>query len=104
MAGKVDLGDVLLTPSNDPNPPGLPFTVTGKVLPLGTSDGTIVTLKQAGTPVRIFTVGVDGRYSFWILPGAYTVSYQRGALTAAQQSVTVVNQNTMVTVPDATLH
>lgn len=102
--GVLSIGDLLITPSNDPNPPGTPYSITGVVKPLGTSAGTVVTLKQGGTAVRIFNVGSDGRYYFWVDPGTYTVSYAKQALTAPTQTVTVHNLGETDTVPDVTLH
>ena len=104
VSGVMNVGDLLITPSSDPNPPGPPYSITGVVKPLGTSAGTIVTLSQAGAAVRIFNVGADGRYSFWIGPGSYTITYVKQALTAPTQNVTVQNQGDTVTVPDVTLH
>ncbi len=100
----VDVGDVLLTPSNDPNPPGTPFNITGRVLPIGGSVGTIVTLKQGLTNLRIFNVGNDGKYYFWIAPGTYDITYQKAAQSAPTQNVTIVQPNQTVTVPDVTLN
>lgn len=103
-AGVLNIGDLLITPSNDPNPPGPPYSIAGVVKPLGTSTGTVVTLSQGGVAQRIFNVGADGRYLFWIGPGSYTITYVKGALTAPSQNVTVHNQGETITVPDVTLN
>ena len=103
VAGVVNVGDVLLTPSNDPNPPGTPYNVWGKVLPIGGSQGTVVTLKSGGTDVRIFNVAADGFYYFWITPGTYTVTFQKGAQSAPTQNVSFTQPNDVVRVPDVTL-
>ena len=100
----VDIGDVLLTPSNDPNPPGPPYNITGRVLPIGASTGTIVTLKLGGIDQRVYNVGNDGKYYFWITPGSYQVTFQKGAQTAPTQNVTLTQPNETVTVPDVTLN
>ncbi len=104
-SGIVDIGDVLLTPVDDVNPPtNPPYNITGRVLPVGTSLGTIVTLSQGSTPVRVFNVGNNGRYYFWVTPGTYEVSFQKGSQTAPTQTVTLTLPNVPVTVPDVTLN
>jgi len=103
VSNVVDVGDILLTPSNDPNPPGTPYNVTGRVLPIGGSSGTVVTLMQGSTALRIYNVGADGKYFFWIVPGSYTVTFQKISQTAPTQNVTVTTPNQTVTVPDVTL-
>ena len=100
----VDVGDILLTPSNDPNPPGPPYNITGKVLPIGGSSGCVVTLKQGATDLRIYNVGNDGKYYFWITPGNYDITFQKGAQTAPTQNVTLSQPNQTVTVNDVTLN
>ncbi len=103
-ANVVDIGDVLLTPLDDPNPPGQPYNITGRVLPVGGSIGTIVRLKQGSTDLRIYNVGNDGRYFFWITPGSYEITYERGSQTAPTQNVELTQPNQTVTVPDVTLN
>lgn len=100
----VNVGDILLTPSNDPNPPGTPYNITGRVLPIGGSTGCIVTLMDGATPVRIYNVGNDGKYYFWITPGTYDVTFVKGAQTAPTQNVVLAQPNETVTVPDVTLN
>jgi hypothetical protein len=103
-AGVVNVGDILVTPSSDVNPPPAPFNIQGRVLPPGEAVGTIVTLKQGGTPVRVFNVGSsDGSYFFWVTPGSYTVEFHNNTLNAPTQNVTVPASNSLVTVPDVTL-
>lgn len=104
VGGVVDVGDILLTPSNDPNPPGPPYNITGRVLPIGGSAGCVVTLKQGATELRKYNVGNDGKYYFWIVPGTYTVTYQKNAQTAPDQIVNLTQPNQTVTVPDVTLN
>jgi hypothetical protein len=103
-AGIVAVGDILITPSNNPNPPGQPYSITGYVEPIGNSTGTVVTLLSSGTPVRVFNVGANGQYFFWIGPGAYTITFKDGALSAPTQAVTVTSLGAPVTVPSVTLH
>jgi len=100
----VDVGTLLVTPSGSSNPPGLPYNITGRVLPIGSSSGCIVTLKESGSAVRVFNVGSDGKYYFWIEPGTYTIDYQKGGQSAPTQNATVTQPNSTVTVPDVTLN
>lgn len=104
-SGVVDIGDILLTPSDSNDPPtDPPYNITGRVLPIGGSTGTIVTLKQGSTALRIFNVGNNGKYFFWITPGTYEITYQKGSQTAPQQTVVLTQPNVPVTVPDVTLN
>lgn len=81
IASVVTVGDILLTPSDDINPPPLPYNLWGRVSPTATAPGTIVTLKEAGVAIRITTVNNDSSYFFWVNPGNYTLEFQKGALT-----------------------
>jgi hypothetical protein len=104
-SGVVTVSDVVLTPLSDTDPPPLPSNIIGRVLPLSEASGTIVTLKDGtGNAVRIFNVGSNGAYGFWIAPGSYTVTYQNGSKTATSQSVTLGAPDQVIRVPDAVLH
>ena len=96
VAGVVDVGTILLTPTSDPNPPGPPFNIWGMVSPLNQAPGTIATLRQGGTPVRIFNVGANGRYMFWVSPGTYTIDFEKGALSANVPAFTLTQPNEVV--------
>ena len=63
-SNNVAVGTILLSPSNSNNPPGSPYDINGRVLPIGGSNGTLVTLMQGSTTVRTFNVGADGAYQF----------------------------------------
>jgi len=102
--GTTNVGTILITSTTDSNPPGDPYNIYGTVLVSGGPSGTIVTLKESGTPVRIVNVGSDGNYYFWIGPGVYTVSYQKGSLTAPDENVTLTQPNQVFHVPNVTLH
>lgn len=102
--GVVSIGDVLITSLTDPNPPGQPYNIYGKVLAGVSVSGTVVTLKQSGTPVRIVNVGQDGNYYFWVSAGTYTISYQLGGLTAPDQNANLAQPNQVVHIPNVTLH
>jgi hypothetical protein len=101
--GIVDIGDLLITSLTDPNPPPQPYNIYGKVFAAGGPSGTVVTLKLGGTPVRIVNVGSDGKYYFWVAPGSYTISYQKGALTAPDQNANLTQPNQVIQIPDVTL-
>lgn len=103
VASVVDVGDILITPSSNTTPPGPPYDIVGRVLPVGGSLGAVVTLKQNGSTVRVFNVGNDGVYTFWVPAGSYTITFAKAAQTAPTQNATVIQQNTVVHVPDVTL-
>ncbi|MBI3722158.1 MAG: hypothetical protein HY248_06350, partial [Fimbriimonas ginsengisoli] len=103
-AGVVALPDILITPSNDPNPPPPPGNIQGRVLASPSPSGALVSLSSGATIIRVFNVGSDGSYFFWVPPGSYTISFAEGALTAPDVGVTVASQTDVVHVPDVTLH
>ena len=89
VAGVVSVGDIFLVPTSDPNPPGVPFNIWGQVTAPGGPIGAIVRLKENGSDVRVFNVGADGRYFFFVTPGDYVISASKGASTAADVPVTL---------------
>lgn len=95
VGGVVTVNDILITPSSDINPPPPPFNIWGKVSPANAAPGTVATLKENGTPVRIFNVGSDTNYYFWIQPGTYTIDFVKGALHATT-SVTLTQTNQVI--------
>jgi hypothetical protein len=104
ISGTVDIGEVLMTPLDSDNPPGLPYNIWGIITPSGSASGTIVTLKNTGgTVVRRFTVGSDARYQFWVDPAAYRIEFQNGTLTAPAQNVTLSSTSDVIRA-DATLN
>jgi len=103
VAGVVTVDDILLTPSTDTTPPPGPYNIWGRINPSSLAAGTLVTLSQNGNAVRQFTVGSDGKYFFWVPAGTYTISFANGSHTAADQSVTLAQQNQVVE-KDATLN
>jgi hypothetical protein len=100
--GTLTTDDIRMTPSSDDTPPNFPFTIWGKISPSANATGTIVTLKQAGTAVRVYNVGGDGAYYFWVVPGTYTIEAQKGAL-AANDTATLTQTNQVIQ-KDLTLH
>ncbi len=96
VGGVVDVGDILITPTSDPNPPGIPYNIWGVVTAPGGAIGSIVRLKQGGSDVRVFNVGADGRYLFFVVPGTYTISASKGASTAPDIVVTLTQPNEVI--------
>jgi hypothetical protein len=95
IQGTVTVNDILITPTSDTEPPPPPFNVWGRVGPSADAPGTLVTLKQNGTAVRIYNVGSDTSYYFWVEPGTYTIEFVKGNLTA-QSSVTLTAPNEVI--------
>lgn len=100
--GTLALGEVLVTPESDPNPPGLPYTIFGSVSPFSAAPGTVVSLRLGNTEVRRTTVGSDATYGFWVAPGTYTVTFTKGTRVAGPFTVTLADTTSVVR-RDATL-
>jgi hypothetical protein len=96
VAGVIALDDILLTPATDTTPPPVPYNIYGRVSPSSSAPGTTVTLLEGGTPARQVTVGSDGFYFFWMPAGTYTLTFQKGALAAPNQTVTLEQSNQVV--------
>jgi uncharacterized protein YodC (DUF2158 family) len=95
VSGTVTLDEIRMTPSDGTNPPPFPFTIWGTVSPTADATGTVVTLKEAGTAVRVYNVGSDGAYYFWVVPGTYTIEARKGAL-ADDETATLTQTNEVV--------
>lgn len=102
IASVVTVGDILLTPNDDINPPPPPYNLWGRVSPTAAAPGTIVTLKEAGVAIRITTVNDDSSYFFWVGPGSYTIEFQKGTLTANASAT--INTPDQVVRRDVTLN
>lgn len=96
VAGVVNVGDIFLVPTSDPNPPGVPFNIWGQIAASGGPSGSIVRLKQNGSDVRVFNVGPDGRYFFFVTPGDYVISASKGASTAPDVPVTLTQPTEVI--------
>lgn len=96
IAGVVSVGDIIVAPLSDPNPPGTPFNIWGIITATGGAQGSVVRLKQGGVDVRVFNVAADGRYLFFIVPGTYTISATKGALTAPDVDVILSQPNEVI--------
>jgi hypothetical protein len=93
--GTIDVGNVLLTPLGEDNPPPGPYNIWGRVTPSADAPGTTVMLKEGGTAVRQTTVGQDGRYFFWVPAGNYQLVFTKGNL-GATATVTLTDSNQVV--------
>lgn len=91
VSGVVDVGDIFMVPTSDPNPPGPPYNIWGQVTAPGGPSGAIVRLKQNGIDQRVYNVGPDGRYFFFVVPGSYVISGSKGASTAPEIDVTLTS-------------
>lgn len=96
QAGVVEVGDLFLTPLSDPNPPGPPYNIWGVVTAPGGAQGAIVRLKLNSNDIRVYNVGADGKYFFFVVPGDYVVSASKDALTAPDQSATLTQPNEVI--------
>ncbi|MCH8273637.1 MAG: hypothetical protein IH851_02470 [Armatimonadetes bacterium] len=105
VGGVITLPPILLAPLSDPFPPGPPFNLWGIVTLQGQSNaqGTIATLKQAGVPVRQFSVGTDSRYVFWAAPGEYTILFQANGFQDLEIPITGFTEPDQVIRNDVTL-
>jgi hypothetical protein len=91
---------VLLPPSGSVPLP--PFTIAGKITINGAAAGTglaPITLTNTANSVTVTTRTDDtGQYSFWVVPGTYTVSATAAGKTQ-QTTVTLTRLDTPVTAP-----
>lgn len=93
VAGVVTTDDIRMTPSADIDPPPTPFNIWGRISPSASAPGATATLKRNGTAVRIYTVGADATYRFWVSPGNYTIEVVNGALSGSTTAnLTSVNE------------
>lgn len=95
VGGVVTVNDILLTRTSSDTPPPPPYNLFGTIAPSSAAPGTVVTLKLGTTPVRIYNVGTDGQFFFWVEPGDYTIEAVKGAQTGSA-SVTISEANQVV--------
>lgn len=101
-AGLMAFNDVQLVPLSNPNPPSTPYNIWGRLSPSNLGVGAVVTLKSGGVAIRQVTVDASSTYYFWVPAGTYTISFQSGTQSSADQSVTLPSSDTVVE-KDATL-
>lgn len=95
VSGVVTVNDISLTRTSETTPPPAPYNIWGRITPAASASGTVVTLKQGTTAVRIVNVGSDGQFAFWVEPGSYTIEAIKGTLNG-NASVTLTRQNEVV--------
>lgn len=98
VSNVVTIDDVLLPSDSGTDPPALPANIEGFVSPSASAAGTVVTLLQAGVPVRRFTVGTSRYYGFWVVPGTYTLAFANptNGLSAPDETVVLAATNQIV--------
>lgn len=105
--GVTALGTLKLVNNPNPNPPGPPSTITGRVLLGGTGGGAVagtnVFLLLNGNQIEVTTSDNAGGYSFYVPVGAYTLKFARNSYVSGSQDVAVSNPSVPVQVPDVTL-
>lgn len=94
--GIVDVGTVSVTPKGSTTPPGLPYNVSGALLPTGSGGGATVVAKVGTSVIRTTTADVTGTYKMWLPAGTYTIEATKGA-SSGTATLTVTNVNQLVT-------
>jgi hypothetical protein len=85
--GVMEIGDLLLLPETDDNPPGQPGNVRGVVqVPLDTPVGARIDVyTPPDAPIANESVILSqpsGAFRLWLLPGNYRLVFTKGARTA----------------------
>lgn len=97
--GANSIGDLQLVEDPNPNPPGLPPTITGTVS-LANADGgstlgagaTVVLLRD-GAQIEQTAANAQGKYSFYVPVGNYSVRFFFDGFIDISQDLTVNNPN-----------
>lgn len=99
-AGNNQLGTLLLGAPVGNTAPGQPYTIQGKVTVNGNPTAGIALLisNSAGTQLGTTSSDASGNYSFWVVPGTYTISATSGT-TNKTVTVTLAALNVPVTAP-----
>jgi hypothetical protein len=87
--GVNEAGDMPLVDDPNPNPPGLPNTITGRVtVPgVGTPAGTNVILFRDGVQIEAVVTNGNGEYGFYVPAGNYSVRAIRSGFRDADSGV-----------------
>lgn len=98
IAGVNPLGPISLGAPISSSVPGLPYTIIGQVLKNGQGQPNYAVVLQAGNTV-IGSTHTDstGTFSFWVVPGSYTIVVFLPNGTSVTQSVTLQYTNQPVT-------
>ena len=105
--GITALGDITLVDNPNPNPPGQPYTVSGRVIlggaGGGAAPGTNVFLFRNNIQIEQTVTDNNGVYQFYVPVGAYTIQFSRASFVTGQATATVTNPNVLLQVGDTTL-
>lgn len=96
--GSNNIADLRLVEDTNPNPPGLPPTITGTVRleNSGAGDragGATVILLRDGSQIEQTIANAQGEYSFYVPVGNYSVRIFFDGFVDASQDLTVTNPN-----------
>ncbi len=107
VSGVIELGDILLLPETDENPPAGPGNVQGVVIvPADSPVGVRVDIyspPSATIPTEsAFVTQSNGQFRLWLLPGDYRLVFVKGSRSATR-TVSVSNLQTTVNLGQITL-
>ena len=81
-----------------------PYTIIGKVTSSGVAlPGATVRLSNIGNNIGTTTTDANGMYTFWVVPGDYTVTASKLGSTDASATTTLARVDVPVTVPTINL-
>lgn len=95
-SGVVNVGVLNLIPTGSTTPPGLPYNLSGSVLPTASSVGAVVQAKIGSAVIRTATADGAGRYEMWLPAGTYTLTATKAALSGST-SVNISDVSVLVT-------
>jgi Carboxypeptidase regulatory-like domain len=102
--GLLDVGTIKLVEQSSPNPPGLPYSIKGKVtansLPI---TNLSVALIRNNIQQEAAQTGSDGTYQFAVPAGTYTLRITSGTFQDAEKTITLVSTNQPITADFALL-
>lgn len=99
--GIIQLGDIVIAPESEGNPPDVPGNVRGIVRVAGDSNpiGTLILIyspPNAESPLETEVVSQSsGAFALWLLPGQYRLVFSQSG-RQAERTFTVVNLNTPI--------
>lgn len=104
-AGANPLGDIPIASPVGSTPPTGPYTIAGSVTVQGAKPSAAVTIVLTNNGNTLATISTDanGGYSFWVVPGTYTVQAALSGYATKQINVTLQQLNTPVTAPTINL-
>ena len=92
--GLVAIPDMKLVDNPNPNPPGVPSDIVGKVSAAsGPLAGANVLLSRSGVQIEQATTSADGTYSFYVPAGDYSVTVLQDGFQNGTAAGTVSNPN-----------